>query len=55
MLVYKNEPDMTHICGTEAPRSWCTTEEADAAQSLLTHKLDTDFLHWYSSQTANIL
>jgi hypothetical protein len=45
MLAQKNEPEVTCICGTGAPCSWCTTEEADAAQALLTHKLDTDFLH----------
>jgi hypothetical protein len=45
MLRQKNERVMTHTCGTGAPRRWCTTEEADTAQSLLTHKLDTAFLH----------
>jgi hypothetical protein len=28
MLAQKNEYEMTHTCGTGAPRRWCTTEEA---------------------------
>jgi hypothetical protein len=45
MLAQKNECEMTHTYGMGAPHRWRTTEETDAAQFLLTHKPDTDFLH----------